>query len=275
MFLEFEGTPKFRNLGTRILPFELSGGSLGTRWGPVVQPIDNPRALSAKAVGAKRVLFTVDELARLGGAEMVVIELVEWFAGNGWFVDVLTRRLRSPLAEELRALLSTRQLVVHQDPEEWLNPDWFDLVWVTHSLLPLSFLSALIEGRRLPNMFWAHLGSLVPLEAVNFLELETATATRILAVSPRTEERLVESGLPAGRISIFDNPAPVGFTGSSVPRRARLLEQLLVVSNHPPDEVLFIRHLLAARGISFRHIGARGDHHGRVTPELLPQRTQS
>lgn len=232
-------------------------------------PIDRP--YQPKAIGgeAKRVLITIDDFVNFGGAEMVVVELVEWFVSTGWSVDVLTRRFQAPIAEELSDLRQAGRLLVHQNPNKWLDPDWFDLVWISHSLFPLSFLTALAEGRPLPKMVWAHMGSLVPLEAVNFLELETITATHILAVSLRTQERIVESGIPPARISIFDNPVPARFGRSAVPRRARNLEQLVVVSNHPPDEVLLLRQSLPSLGIRFLHIGNGGDFYGRVTPEVM------
>ena len=213
--------------------------------------------------------MTVDELVRFGGAQVVVIELVEWFATRGWFVDILTRLLGPRIEAELEGLSRAGRLTVHQDPNEWLDPARFDLVWITHSLFPLSFLDALGEGRRLPRILWSHMGSLEPLEAVNFLELEIGSATQILTVSPRTRERMVESGLPAERMLIFDNPVPASFTASAVGRSIVAFEELLVVSNHPPEEVLCMSQALTNVGINLRHIGEGGEFTGRVTPELL------
>lgn len=213
--------------------------------------------------------MTVDELVRFGGAQVVVMELVEWFATNGWFVDILTRRLGPRIEAELEELCRAGLLTVHQDPNEWLDPVRFDLVWITHSLFPLSFLDALREGRRLPRILWSHMGSLEPLEAVNFLGLEIASATRILTVSPRTRERMVESGLPAERMLTFDNPVPAAFTEYAADRAVASLKELLVVSNHPPEEALRIRQALMDVGINLHHIGEGGEFSGRVTPELL------
>jgi hypothetical protein len=226
-------------------------------------------AIPIVARGARRILFTIDEFAGFGGAQMVVLELIEFFAENGWSVEVLTRTFGPPIAAELEDLRKTGILVVHQDSDHRFDPEGFDLVWVTHSLFPLSFLSALIDKRTLPRIVWSHFGSLDSLEAVNFCELETGVATRILCVSPRTQERMVESGLSPERMMIFDNPVPLPFSVARAPAASRSLEKILVVSNHPPAEVLKSRQAFASRGVQVLHIGAGGDFEGRVTPEVV------
>lgn len=219
----------------------------------------------------QRALISIDQFEDLGGAELVVLELIEWLVSHGWMVALHTRCLGPPLQEELSALLTSNQLKIHLNSEEKLSPADFDLLWITHSLVPLAFLHSIAIGEELPPTVWMHMGSLDQREAVVFAEIETALASKVLVVSERTKEKISHGGVPSDKIVIFDNPVPTSFLERERPTISEAPRRVLCVSNHIPDEVAQTLTLLTQSGVSSFHLGRGGDLCERITPELLSE----
>jgi hypothetical protein len=216
-----------------------------------------------------KILLTLDEFRDFGGAELVVLELMEWFAAEGWSVVLLTRSCGGPLREEVDQLVREQRLTIHEGLGADINPHDFDLMWIAHSVVPLSVLTLLTSGFPRCPVLWLHMGSLHPRESVVLPEIESALATTILTVSGRTRERMIELGLPPQNMAIFDNPVPASFANESNPRPEGDLRTILCVSNHPPEEIRQLESVMGHRGVNVDTLGAGGNRGGRLTPQLL------
>lgn len=216
-----------------------------------------------------RLLITTDRIQHYGGAELVVLELAEWFLEQGWTVDLIAGSLGEPLTSELLPLCSQGRLSLHLTHQATMDPRDYDLIWVTHSVLPKRFLELALRGSDFPPLFWMHMGSLEHRESVLLRDIERDLATRIVTVSSRTEERVVEQGLPREKMVIFDNPVPQNFVHHEDSRLSGTLRRLLIVSNHAPMEVRHFMDLATKAGIDVTHVGLGGDFVARVTPEIL------
>lgn len=212
----------------------------------------------------RRLLLTNNHLANFGGSEMVTLELAEEFVARGWKVDVFTNFASAPFVHEFADLQSSGNLeLFDSDPSRPLHE--YDLLWVHHGVLPESILSALGSEQRVP-IVWHHMSPFPGIESPVLAEVETAAASIISCMSPKTAETLSEYGIAADRITILPNPAPRSFTdGIHDIQLSSRLERILIVSNHPPEELLSAASMLQGHGITVGRIG--GGKPSRVTPE--------
>jgi hypothetical protein len=101
------------------------------------------------------------------------------------------------------------------------------------------------------------------------LHLQDLICDRAYAVSDESRDRLLELGVPAGKIEAFPNPAPMAFHQAAKPVVAEKLQTILLVSNHAPAEVMQATAILRSEGLTVRHVGRNGEGQSRVTPKLI------
>lgn len=218
---------------------------------------------------APRLLITHAGLDQYAGSEVVVLELIEWFAARGWRIDLFTSVVRGPMARELEDGIAGGVVrVVTIDDGTPVSPTDYRLVWVNHSFLPTGFLEALDDAALEVPLVWHHMSSFVPIEMPLLWEAELALATAITCMAPVARDRLADYGIPPQRVTVLDNPAPDAFIGFRSAPRADTLTSVLVVSNHPPEELQAAAETLGQRGVRVAVIGAHGAPQ-RVTPELI------
>ncbi|MFJ3489271.1 hypothetical protein [Leifsonia aquatica] len=216
-----------------------------------------------------RVLLCTNHLQNLAGSEVVTIELVEHFLERGWHVDVYTNLLGEPVTSELLALPSWGRLrVVEASPEEAFD-DEYDLIWVQHSLFPPSFVDRLVSGVHAP-VVWHHLSSFMNIEMPILADIERSIASVSSSMSTEGLDALARFGLDAERFVLFDNPAPDRFADHPMPGEATGLARLLIVSNHPPAEMVDAASALRSRGVLADVLGdVVGSTPRRISPEIL------
>ncbi|QCR20019.1 glycosyltransferase [Agrococcus sp. SGAir0287] len=214
-------------------------------------------------------LIGTNHLRSYAGSEMVVLELVEHLIGRGWRVDVYTNELGSPMVDELTSLPHEGRLrLVEASPSERFDDD-YDLVWMQHGVLPPAFLERLEEGVDAP-IVWHHLSRFQDVEMPILADVESRVTALSAGMCGRVLEVLGEFGVADDRMLLVDNPAPDAFADHPREPRTGPLERVLVVSNHPPDEVRDAVALLEARGIVVGRLGVH-DEPKRVTPDVLEQ----
>jgi hypothetical protein len=216
-----------------------------------------------------RALISTNHFADFAGSEIVTLELIEWFISKAYEVELITTRFDNPIRQEVSHYLDSNQLTVHVNSGQQINPDEFDIIWINHSLVPLGLLTHLTKNSIKSKVIWLHMGSLNPLEKPIFGELECLASSHILAVSERTRWNLKNLGLESGEISIFNNPVPENFIRYTKHVASRKLSSILLVSNHPPEELLEAGKILKECRITMSHLGINGDFQQRVSPELL------
>ena len=195
---------------------------------------------------------------------MVTLELAEEFLARKWDVEVYTHLLDLPISAEFERLSASASVRVFDDPEDFV-PGQYDLVWIHHSVLPPSLIERLTEDSGRTRVVWHHMAALPNIEAALFPDIEAAIADRISSVSSRTRDLLIEYGLPDDRSFILPNPVPRTFLEPAKTRPGTDLQTILIISNHPPDELLEAAELIRLQGIAVRRIG--GSTPERVTPD--------
>lgn len=216
-----------------------------------------------------RLLLTHVGLDQYAGSEIVVLELIEWFAARGWRVDLFTSVVRGPMARELAGRIAEGAVrVITIDDAVGLAPGDYRLVWINHSFLPTAFVEALGDAPLEAPLVWHHMSSFVPIEMPLLWEAERALASVVTCMAPVARDRLVALGIPPEAITIVDNPAPDAFIAFRSHPRPSALTSLLVVSNHLPSDVRGAIEALEHRGVRVTTVGALGVPQ-RVTPELI------
>ncbi|MCL2899846.1 glycosyltransferase [Brenneria tiliae] len=216
-----------------------------------------------------RVLISTNHLVYFGGSEIVTLELVEQFLDYGWQVDVYTHYLAGDIKNEFALLLQNDRLFISADWEDEFQHD-YDLLWIQHSTFNAPLLRRLTTSALKTRVIFNHMSSFVALEMPVDSEAENRLADIVLAVSQECKTVLCKQGIAAEKITLFDNPAPDKFkrekNGKDISGN---IKNILIVSNHPPEELLVAREKFMQLGIGCALVGLRSGNSVRITPELL------
>ena len=217
-----------------------------------------------------RLLVTTSRLDSYGGSESIVLELVEWFISRGWHVTLLCENVEVVMRDELTDFESRGKLTLAVTGNETPSIESFDLIWITHNAWPQTFFREKIDPAARAKIVTLHMGSLEARERAVLPKIENAVADRILVVSGRTRERMIEFGLDRELMGLFENPVPHSFRGITQKESAGL-QSVLFVSNHLPQELAETSRQLKSAGTHVTHLGLGGDRFERIFPELLTQ----
>lgn len=217
----------------------------------------------------RRLLVCQIGFQSLAGSEVGSLEILEWFVGRGWAVDVATTVYGDPIARELAAPVAAgdvRILLLGETAD--LRAEHYDLIWINHAFVPRSIIEQLAEGPISTPMVWHHMSSFQTLGLPLLAEVEDALASVITSMAPVARDRVSEFGFEDHRLELFDNPAPDAFTRWAGRGPSLGLESLLIVSNHPPSELLSVAQQLESIGVRVTHAGLTGEY-GRLTPSMI------
>lgn len=221
--------------------------------------------------GPPRLLLCQVTFVHAAGSELVTLELLEWFVERGWSVDVFTTAFGGLIAAEVADhIASGRVRVILLGDDRGIRADDYAFIWVNHALVPLSIVQGLRDEPMTTPMIWHHMSSFQALGLPLLADAEEALASMVLAVSPETQQALREYRLGDHRVDIFDNPAPDQFVQFSGRQPASTIQSLLVVSNHPPSEVVVAIDRLRARGVRVSLAGMAGEY-ARLLPAMLDE----
>lgn len=199
------------------------------------------------------------------GSELVTLELVEELVDRGFHVDVYTNLFMDPVASLFDDVRRRGSVRVAASPYEDFGLD-YDLIWVQHSLLPGSIIRRLVGNERAMPIVFHHMSSFVEEEAPLLADVQNVLAAVTLANSEDSAAWV--RGFGIDEVAVHANPAPRGFAALPDPDADGPLRSLLVVSNHPPVEVVEAVDVLRDRGIAVDMVGEGGVVE-RVTPELI------
>lgn len=212
----------------------------------------------------KRLLIAQNQLSEYGGSEIITLEVAEEALRNGFRVDILTNYFGLPFSNEISPEITVIGTDQHIDISEYSH------IWIHHSLIPKEVIDRLLESKgEIPAMAFHHMSMYVPVEYPIFFELEDMVAHKIYCNSPETQESFEQKGLDSDKFEVFGNPAPDSFQRNiSVTPRSDKLENIIVVSNHIPEEITKATEHLKKQGANVDIYGS-SNKVGRVTPELL------
>ncbi len=197
----------------------------------------------------------------------MALEIVEHFLAMGWEVHVFTNLFENPIQENFLSLGGSAGLRVSSELDEEFALQ-FDLIWIQHSLLPNALIDELERHGTMIPIVWNHMSTMEPMEAPLRADIEAKIADTSAGNNPRVLDLLVASGIPREHCLLFDNPAPDRFGTVELPPRRDGLQSLVVISNHPPRELIDAVEILRDAGITVDIFG-RGNVVEKVEPALL------
>lgn len=207
-------------------------------------------------------------LHRINGSTMVTFELASYLLEAGADVVVYTNVALDPARSFFKK--AGVKVITAQDEYKFNLKD-FDYVWVHSLTLPRTLLDDLtVSHSKYPAFIFLHMSALdsIPDEHPWIYDLEKKLSSLSLYISEGTLATNEKYGLPSN-VGFFRNPALPEFYEKKRTVSPEKLEKLLIVSNHPPKELLEAKDLLIKRGITVDGYGEGQEEYSRITPEIL------
>lgn len=218
-------------------------------------------------IHGSRILICQPMMYSFTGSTMVTLELSEYLQSAGAEVTIFTDIFDEPI----KSIAQKKRLkVVCFDDDPELHLDTFDLIWIHSQILPKSIISDLktIKDKKLPAFVFLHMSPLdyCADEKAWIYGFEEKMSDLSLAISDTT--KLAINKNLNKEIHFFRNPAPAVFAGIKR-KRVESLKNILIVSNHPPREVIEACNILKRDyKINTTLLGQDGKYRP-VTPGLL------
>ena len=203
-----------------------------------------------------RVLVLTNHFSQFCGSEVVALQTAQWFAERG---DAVTLAANS-IGDPIRRCAAGLALTTHVDKIELGD---FDLVWCQHDLLsqlPLAAYERAAQGM-LPHIAMVSLSPYEPYEHVDGL-LTLALSAEVYANSPESAAELLRrngGAIAPSSVQVFHNAAPAAFWRAGHDASPGPLRRVVVVSNHPPPELMAALSALQDEGVQSRVIGLHNE----------------
>jgi CHASE3 domain sensor protein len=209
-----------------------------------------------------KALICTNHMASIGGSEMVALEIAEAFKKNNYLVDIVANYIGSPFSDIVRN--SSINLLTTDDLP---NPFDYDIVWAQHQVLPILVNHHIDSFNNKTYFIFTHLSPYEHLETLG-LYTERLLANKIFANSKETFNQLCNFGLPTNISDILFNASPSEFFREKN-TAGKTLKNILLVSNHPPEEILNAMEILKNKySLNVVNIGVRGNTE-RLTPKMI------
>ena len=199
---------------------------------------------------------------------MVTFELANFLVQAGAKVTVFTYTALNPARELFRK--AGIKVLTPQDKHKFGLGD-YDYIWVHSLTLPNSLLDDLkLPHDKYPAFVFLHMSALdtIPDEHPWIYGLEEKLSSLSLYISDGVLNSNKKYGLPKN-IAYFRNPAPVEFCEKRRTVLPKKISKLLIVSNHPPKELLEAKELLQKRGVVVENYGEGQEKYSLITPAVL------
>ena len=216
----------------------------------------------------KKFLITQPMIRSFCGSTMVTLELAEYLASVGAKVMVYTNVALPPA---LSYFETARIKVISSRDKHKLSLKDFDYVWVHSLTFPQEMLEELKHPpKKVPAFVFLHMSPLeyIPDEHPWIYNLENSLSSLSLYISEKTLESNEKYGLPS-RTGLFRNPAPLSFKKLAERKVSQTLRKVLIVSNHPPAEVMEARNRLVEKGVRVDIYGEGQDKYAPISPEIM------
>lgn len=216
-------------------------------------------------------MITQSSLRLLAGSEINTLELADYLQNAGARVTVYTYFFSEPISvyfkeKNIRVVTDDTQLNIYN----------FDYVWVHHQVIPVSFVDAIKKGfsPKLPAFIYLHMSGLEThfLEHAHIFGLEEKIASRVLYISEGAKKTLRDLTLQGKDFSemLYPNPAPLSFVLNGN-RIRRELSKILIVSNHPPNEIVEAMAILKSRDVKVVFAGEKQDEYRLIDLKYLEE----
>lgn len=195
-----------------------------------------------------RALITQSTFANIGGSEVQAFELAQYLQSQKCTVTLYAWSAGWPMRDLIQK--AGIDLVVAQDSRaQELLASEFDFVWVQHEVMPASLLRSFADDEVSPVVVFSHMSPYkeVHIERPYTYDLENAVADLVVCNSRGTQDSLRDLLPENDRIALYPNPVPLEFTNARS-RTSWKLHRILMVSNHPPEELENAIRILRTQG---------------------------
>ena len=215
----------------------------------------------------KRFLITQPMIHGFNGSTMATFELATYLLSRGASVHVYSFVLKEP-AKHL-FLSNDIQIYLPEVADKMRLKD-YDYIWVHSEILPAWILEDLTKKHTSgPHFIFLHMSPLesIPDEHPWVYGLEKQLSNLSLYIAESTLESN-EKYEKVANTAFYRNPAPINYSiFAGKPRQE--LKKVLVVSNHPPAEILSLRDELQKKDIIIDFFGEKQDNYHQITPDVL------
>ncbi|MBK0329336.1 hypothetical protein I5535_18840 [Rhodobacteraceae bacterium F11138] len=203
-----------------------------------------------------KIAILTSTLGQMGGSEIVAIETATYYAGLGHDVTLWAHNYADDVIRDI-----DKTIRIAKEPVDITD---FDFVWSQHG----SYLENIGDAERLPDwngvLVSVHLSHFTPLEIFHHPLARKYMGARVFHAQI-SMDALEGPDAPQDELFLFRNAAPARFHKQPAVRSGKL-KNILIVSNHLPDEVESATELLQAHGIQTRILGRK--HEVKlITPE--------
>lgn len=195
----------------------------------------------------KRFLITQPALRSINGSTVVSLELANTLQQLGAKITIYT----CDYAEPAKTLFTKNQIKVdlaENHPQYKLQD--FDYIWVHSQILPLSLLQQLSRKlpTKLPSFIFLHMSGMdwIPDEKPWIYNLENQLSSLSLFICEEVKNVNVPFLNKSIPTAFFRNPVPAEYKNRT-PKSSPSLKNLLIVSSHPPEEILKAKQILTQK----------------------------
>ncbi len=228
------------------------------------------KKMTVSLLSGKRVLITQPMIRGFAGSTVVTLELAVALTNLGAKVTVYTCDYNNPM----RSIFEAKKIKVTKstDCPVYKLAD-FDYVWIHSQILPISLVEDLANThkQKKPSFIFLHMSGMdwIPDEKPWIFDLENKLSSLSLFISEEVKDannKLIDKGVKS---FYFRNPTPMEFRLRKNPP-SPTLKKLLIVSNHPPEEVIKAKKILERDyNIDVTVLGECGEKQSLLTLELL------
>lgn len=213
----------------------------------------------------KKVLITQNSLRNLSGTEIVTLELATYLVENDYEVSIYTLYFDDPIKE----YFVDKKLTVITNEDDLEPLDSYNIIWVHHQIIPDSFIDKIGNTQKDPLFVFSHMSPILGLEFPYIHHLEDKIASLVLHNSEGTysAQKEIFDKDTLKRTAILPNFITDSFIKDNPAYSS--LEKILIVSNHPPEEVKEAAHLLTEAGLTVDFLGDVIKKQTLVTSEIL------
>lgn len=228
------------------------------------------KSTSQKLFTGKRFLICQPIMEAINGSTVVTLELAEYLQSNGADIRVYSCTFGDPVKSYCKK--KNIKVDVAADNPKYRLTD-FDYIWSHSQILPISIIEELGKNlpKKMPKFIFLHMSGVdwIPDEKPWIFNLEKKLSSKTLYISEGVAKTNLGFGLENLDSDFFRNPAPSKFK-----KRNRLPankpKKILIVSNHPPEEVLIARDIIKDKhGFEVLTLGESMDDYSIVDIDLL------
>ena len=218
----------------------------------------------------KRILIAQPLIHGINGSTVVTFELAKALQEYGAKVTVYTCDYDNP-AKKLFVDNHITVDIAQNNPQYSL--DDFDYIWTHSQILPLSIIEALSNKlpKKLPAFIFLHMSGMewIPDEKPWIYDLENKLSSLSLFISEEVLEinnSMLSQTIPK---AFFRNPSPKNYYNRNN-KPSPKLKKVLIVSNHPPHEILEAKDILSRQyGIKVTSLGENQDNYTLISPNII------